>query len=224
MLSKPIPPWILYGGGLLAAVAGCVNAIGFVGIHHQALSHMSGSAAIFSAGLAVGDTPLAFHALLVLCFFFLGSVLSGIIIRQRALTLSPRYGVALLIESALLFGATYFLHHASNTGDYLAAMACGLQNAIATTYSGAIIRTTHITGIITDLGISVGNVLRRQRVDQRRTLLHLILVSGFIIGGFVGAFGYARFGFSTLLLPATLTGLAGAAYPLLRRYLLSPSP
>jgi uncharacterized membrane protein YoaK (UPF0700 family) len=44
-------------------------------------------------------------------------------------------------------------------------MACGLQNAMATGYSGAVIRTTHVTGIVTALGIAVGLAARRERVD-----------------------------------------------------------
>ncbi len=217
MLSKPIPGWILGGAGLLAMVAGCVNAVGFAGLHHQALSHMSGSAAILSTQLARGQASLAIHTLLVLVFFFTGCVLSGMIIRHRALHLGYRYGAALAVESALLFGAAYFLRHGSNAGDCLAAMACGLQNAMATTYSGAVIRTTHITGIITDLGITAGQALRNERVDLRRTGLHLILVSGFIGGGFLGALGYARFGFDALLVPAVVTGLASLGYSIYLR-------
>jgi uncharacterized membrane protein YoaK (UPF0700 family) len=212
MLSKPIPAWILGGAGLLATVAGCVNAVGFVGFHHQALSHMSGSAAILSTELARGEGALAVHTLLVLLCFFAGCVLSGMIIRHSALQLGSRYGVALAVESALLFGAAYFLRHGVDTGDCLAAMACGLQNAMATTYSGAVIRTTHITGIITDLGITAGQALRRERIDLRRTGLHLVLVAGFVGGGFLGALGYEKFGFDALLVPAAVTGIAGLGY------------
>ena len=218
MLSKPIPGWILAGGTVLASVAGCINAVGFVGVHHQALSHMSGSAAIFSTELARGQVGFAEHALVVLCFFFLGCMVSGMIIRQRTLQLGPHYGAALACESGLLFAATYFLRHDSNLGDYLAAMACGLQNAMATTYSGAVIRTTHITGMVTDLGISAGLVLRRERVDWRRTGLHLLLVGGFIVGGVLGAVAYLSLGFDALLFPAAVTGAAALGYPAYRQF------
>lgn len=212
MLSKPIPAWILLGGTLLAACAGCINAAGLIGLHHQALSHMSGTAAIFGAELARGQREAALHALWVLSFFFLGCVLSGVLVRNAVLHLGRRYGLALLCESALLFAATYLLLNGQAAGDLLAAMACGLQNAMATSYSGAIIRTTHITGIITDLGLAAGAALRRDPVDRRRAGLYALLALGFVGGSVLGGLGYVALGFRTLLFPAALTGITGLAY------------
>jgi uncharacterized membrane protein YoaK (UPF0700 family) len=97
-------------------------------------------------------------------------------------------------------------------GDCLAAMACGLQNAMATHYSGAVIRTTHVTGIITDLGIAVGLKLRGEPIEARRAGLLLVLLAGFFTGGILGSLGYTWIGFDTLLFPAVLTGVAGAGY------------
>ena len=71
MLSKPIPAWIKVGGFLLAAMAGCVNAVGFLGANHQALSHMSGPLTFLSNEIARGETELVlFPALLVIISFF----------------------------------------------------------------------------------------------------------------------------------------------------------
>ena len=58
-------------------------------------------------------------------------------------------------------------------GLLLASAACGLQNALATTYSGAIVRTTHVTGIFTDLGIMLGAIFRGQTLDYRKAKLFL---------------------------------------------------
>lgn len=212
MLTRPIPAWILIGGGLLAACAGCVNAAGLIGLHHQALSHMSGTAAIFGTELARGNRLAAEHALLVLTFFFLGCVLSGVMIRETTLQLGRRYGFALIAESLLLVTASYLLAHDQGAGDLLAAMACGLQNAMATNYSGAVIRTTHITGIITDLGLALGAALRRDRIDRRRTGLYLLLAGSFIVGSVAGGLGYLAWGFAILLVPAAVTGIAGCSY------------
>ncbi len=216
MLSKPIPAWILVGGTLLAACAGCVNAAGLIGLHHQALSHMSGTAAILGAELARGEMAAVRHALLVLSFFFLGCVFSGVLIHNSTLQLGRRYGIALVCESALLFAATWLLLRGQGAGDFLAAMACGLQNALATSYSGAVIRTTHITGIMTDLGLAAGAALRRDPVDRRRTGLYVLLALGFVGGSVLGGLGYVAIGFRTLLFPATLCGVTGLAYTIYR--------
>lgn len=212
MLSKPIPPWILLGGFVLTCSAGSINAVGFLGMHHQAISHMSGSVTVLSNELATGQFGLTFYALAVIGSFFFGSVLSSVIIRRSELRLGRRYGVALVIESVLLFAACRMLITGAYAGDCLAAMACGLQNAMATHYSGAVIRTTHMTGIITDLGIAVGLRLRGERIDGRRAGLYGVLLTGFFVGGILDSIGYVHIGFSTLLFPATLTGLAGASY------------
>lgn len=177
---------------------------------------MSGTATIFSTDLAANEGRTAVHALLVLFAFFAGASLSGFIIRQSALQAGRRYGVALTCESALLFAAAHFLRGGSNSGDYLAAAACGLQNALATTYSGAIIRTTHITGLITDLGIAVGHAGRRLHVDARLVLLQCVLVGGFVAGGILGALGFRVLGYDTLFLPATAIGIAGIGYSVTR--------
>lgn len=212
MLSKPIPSWILFGGFVLTCAAGSVNAVGFLGMHHQAISHMSGTVTVLSNELATGRFSLALYALGVIGSFFAGSVLSATIIRQEALKLGRRYGVALVIESALLLAACRMLMTGHRSGDCLAAMACGLQNAMATHYSGAIIRTTHMSGIITDLGITLGLKLTGGQVDMRRAGLYLVLFAGFFTGGILGSLGYIYMGFETLLFPAVLTGVAGCGY------------
>lgn len=199
-------------------IAGGINAVGFMGVHHQALSHMSGTATILSTDLSAGQFGPALHAGAVLVFFFLGCMLSGVIVRRSALQLGPRYGVALGLESLLLFGATACLHSGSNYGDYLAAMACGLQNALATTYSGAVIRTTHVTGIVTDLGLACGHLLRGEKVAARQITIHLVLLGGFLCGGIMGGIGYQHMGINALLFPAAVTGLTGISYALYRHF------
>lgn len=204
--------WILLGGFGLACMAGGINAVGFLGMHHQAISHMSGTVTVLSNELATGRFSLAVYAVVVVLSFFLGSVVSAVIIRESALKLGRRYGVVLAIESVLLFAACRMLMTGNYAGDCLAAMACGLQNAMATHYSGAVIRTTHMTGIITDIGIAVGLRLRGVPIDGRRIRLYFLLLAGFFTGGILGSLGYSRFGFAVLLVPATLAGVAGVGY------------
>jgi uncharacterized membrane protein YoaK (UPF0700 family) len=212
MLSKPVPIWIILGGAALAAVAGSINAVGFLEVQHQALSHLSGTVTNLGTEIARGDWGLAKHAFLIVIFFFFGCVLSGLIIRQSTLRAGRRYGVALTCEAGLLFAAAYFFRHGSAAGAYLATMACGLQNAMATSYSGAVIRTTHITGIVTDIGIAFGLAARRERVDWRRLRLYGVLLAGFLVGGVLGGLGFVRWSHDFLLFPATATAICGIGY------------
>lgn len=217
MLSKPTPLWILAGGFVLAGCAGIVNAVGFLGLHYQAMSHMSGTVTMLGVGIGGTHTTTMLHSAGVLAFFFLGASLSGLITGGSTLRLGPRYGAALTGVSLLLVGATWFLRHNSFTGYTLAAMACGLQNAMASSYSGAVVRTTHVTGIVTDLGIAVGLAARRERVDWRRMRLYMILLTGFFFGGISGTIGFNHIGYMTLLIPAAITGTAGVIYTFLRQ-------
>jgi uncharacterized membrane protein YoaK (UPF0700 family) len=212
VLTKPIPAWILGGGALLAASAGSINVVGFLSVQHQGISHVTGAVSILGLELAQTNWPGVAHTGAVVVSFFLGCVLSGLVIRHNTLRSGYPYGTALTLESALLCLATYFLSHGMVLGSYVAALACGLQNAMATTYSGAVIRTTHITGIVTDLGISLGQIARREPIDRRRMGLYLVLLISFFIGGVGGAVGFGFISYNILLVPAALTGIAGVSY------------
>jgi len=206
------PAWVYLGGLVLTVIAGAINAVGFLGAHHQALSHMTGSVTTIGMELVQARFNVALHAFLILGSFFAGCLLSGAIIRQAALKLGRRYGVVLSLESVALLLAVYFLRTGSHAGDYLAALGCGLQNAMVTSYSGATMRTTHMTGMVTDLGIACGHFLRGEHVDWYRFKLYGVLFSGFFAGGVIGTFGYGLFGYDTLLFPAVLSGIAGGGY------------
>lgn len=77
MFSKPTPLWIVLGGFGLACMAGGINAVGFLGMHHQAISHMSGTVTVLSNELATGRFSLAGYAVAVLLSFFLAAFLAG---------------------------------------------------------------------------------------------------------------------------------------------------
>jgi uncharacterized membrane protein YoaK (UPF0700 family) len=216
MSAKPTPLWITLGAVVLSLAAGYVNAIGFLGIHHHGLSHVTGQVTLVSIRLAEGDAADAYRGVTVGLWFFAGAVLSGVIIKRAELSLrGRRYGVAMMVEGALLALGTGLLVRGSDRGEYLAAMACGLQNAMATSYSGSVLRTTHMTGVVTDLGILVGHWLRREPLETKRLKLLAILFGGFLLGGVLGALASVRFGPWALAVPAGLMLTSGASFVLL---------
>lgn len=224
MLTKPVPVWIKVGGFTLAMMGGCINTVGLLSAQRRAVSHMSGTVSNIGIELASHEYALARTAVLIVVFFFLGCVLSGLIIRQSTLKAGRRYGGALVCEAFLLFMAAYLIGHGSERGLYIAAMACGLQNAMATSYSGAVIRTTHMTGVVTDLGIAIGLTARGLKADWRRMRLYLILLTGFLLGGTFGAWGFRDLGANTLFFPAALAGIVGTGYTVWRHFWPSTVP
>jgi len=213
MISK-LPRWVWFGSSVLAFIAGMINAVGLMGFQHQGITHLTGSTTSLGIAAATGHGAEVFHLCAVIGSFFTGCILGGYLIQDSTLKLGRQYGVALTIESLLLFAAVPFLVRTSNVGDYLASCACGLQNGMVSTYSAAVLRTTHVSGIFTDLGICIGHLLRGLPVDMRRVRLYAFLLGSFFGGSVAGAFGFAYLGYDTLYIPATLTGAVGLSYAL----------
>ena len=211
-MIRKLPRWIWAGAWLLAFVAGMINSVGLLGFKHQAVTHLTGTTSLLANSLAEWDLREALHLLSIIGSFLLGAIASGFIIRQSTLQLGRRYGVALFLESALLGVAVWFLSRHSPTGVCAASAACGLQNAMVSTYSGAVIRTTHVSGIFTDIGILLGHLLRGLEVDFLRIYLYLVIVSGFIGGGVAGAFAFHVLSYQSLWIPAAITATTALSY------------
>jgi uncharacterized membrane protein YoaK (UPF0700 family) len=201
MFTK-LPRWVEAGGFWLASVAGAVNAIGLLGFKHQAVSHLTGTSTLLGLSLANFDVSETAHLSLVLVSFVLGAALSGVIVQNATLRLGRSYSVALILEATLLLLAMIALQLGSVAGHFLASAACGLQNGMVSTYSGATVRTTHVSGLFTDLGTMLGARLRGHPLDTRKATLFLLLISGFILGGTVGAWSFAYLQFGALAIPA----------------------
>jgi len=207
-----LPKWVEYGAFLLALVAGSVNAVALLGFHHQAVSHLSGTATLIGSVLLNPSSSELLHLLGILLSFVLGSAISGMMLTGTSVKLGRFYDVLLLLEAILLALAMVMLLNGHTTGHYFASAACGLQNALATTYSGAVIRTTHLTGIFTDLGIMMGEFLRGKALDKRKALLFTIIVLGFILGGFLGSILFVKVGFFALGVPAGICFVLAIVY------------
>lgn len=200
-------------GMLLAFNAGAVNAGGFL-VLHMYTSHMTGFASQVADGLVLGNLTLLLNALGALLAFICGAAVSAVLVNWgRQHHLRSVYALPLLIEAALmlvfgLMGAITLTWHtpfAVPLTVLLLSFIMGLQNAVGTKSSGGKIRTTHMTGNITDLGIELGKMLywnRRGtpvaalvRHSRERLWLFTGLVGMFILGGLMGAAGFTYVGF-----------------------------
>jgi uncharacterized membrane protein YoaK (UPF0700 family) len=207
----------------LAFVAGAANAGGFLAVRHYT-SHMSGVVASMADNTALGSFSLVLLGLASVVSFFLGSFLTTLFVRwARARGLECEYAFPLLAEALLLLffglkGGSFAGGHAVAGLIMLLCFSMGLQNAIITKLSDAVIRTTHVTGMVTDIGIALGRIVsaRSKAADvavaaEFDTLWLLVsLVALFFTGGVAGAVGFRHVGFLFAVpLSAILLLLAG---------------
>jgi uncharacterized membrane protein YoaK (UPF0700 family) len=203
------------GGAGLAVVAGYVDAV-LVAVAGRTVTHVTGSVAALGAELTSQAWKAAGATLAVVAAFVLGACVCGLVIHGRSLRLGRRYGLVLLMEGGLLAAAALAADISLLAAASLAAMAAGLQNAMASTYMGLIVRTTHMTGIATDLGFLLGARLRGQKVEPWRFALFVLLLAGFLVGVVLGAAMAVRFGAGALWPAAGLVAIAGGGYYLWR--------
>ncbi len=215
MISK-LPRWAWPGAWALAFVAGIVNVVGILGFDHHPITHLTGTTSLLGEAVSRLDGPAAGHLLALMGSFLAGTVFCAWFVGDRPLRLGRRYGVALLIESGLLCGCVPLLWRENLAGVYAAAFAVGLQNALVSTYNGAVVRTTHVSGMFTDLGIFLGHTLRGLPTDRRRRRLCLLVITGFLGGGIAGAAMFRAMGYAALFVPGALTALAAGANVVLR--------
>lgn len=201
-------------GASLAFVAGATNAGGFLAVG-QYTSHMTGIVSALADDLAFARARVALAALGSVLAFVTGAMTTAVTVNwARRHDLQSRFAVPLLLEAALLlcFGllgqmlAQYTMMVAPLTVLTLCFLM-GLQNAVITKISGAVIRTTHVTGLLTDVGIELGRLLYMNRADlgepvrgnRERLFVHLALLVSFLGGGIMGALGFRAFGYVATL-------------------------
>ncbi|ODU53660.1 MAG: hypothetical protein ABT04_04350 [Granulicella sp. SCN 62-9] len=213
---------------VLAFIAGGTDAGGYLAVRHYT-SHMSGVLSSMADDLALGEISLLMAGFTAMLAFLTGAACTAMLVNWgRRRRLRSEYAFPLLLESALLvafsvMGASlghprwFFLSLVT----LLLCFTMGLQNAIITKISHAEIRTTHVTGIVTDIGIELGKLLYWNRSTRRpdgpmvlgdRKKLKLLssLIGMFFLGGLMGALGFRYVGFLSFLpLAAMLLILVG---------------
>ncbi|TZF91636.1 DUF1275 domain-containing transporter [Cognatilysobacter lacus] len=204
MISR-LPRWVWPVAWLLAFDAGAVNAVGLLGAAHQAVSHLTGTTTLLATAIADGDGLGIARFAGVALAFVAGAVAAGAVIPTNPLDLDQRQSALLAAVAVLLVLSLAAFESGSLAGLHLAAAACGLQNAMTTSFSGAVVRTSHVSGMFTDLGIALGHALRRAPVQPRRLLLCSVVIAGFFAGGLAAAALYARVGYGALWLPTGMT-------------------
>lgn len=202
----------------LAGVAGALNTAGFyaVGLYS---SNMTGNVSALADHLGIGDLAIAATYLALVATFISGAAVSTLLVNAgRRRRLAGIYAFSILAEAFLMAGlgcAELWLPQVGR-GPGLAfglSFLMGLQNAVVTRISNARVRTTHVTGMVTDIGIELGNLVDLTRrsgheeeiaLNRGKLRLHGQTVASFLAGGVVGVLAYRAFGAFLLFAAAAL--------------------
>lgn len=179
MPFQRLPNWIQLGAFLLALNAGMVNVLGLFTVLHQSVSHMTGNASLLAMSLVNWQPDHLLYLSLVLICYVIGSFYSGLILGNGNVALGRHYGFPLSLVAIFLFLTWLLIPYFPRYGLLWACVAMGVQNAMVSHYKGAIIRTTHLSGVLTDIGLALGYKARGLHVERRRIFLHLLIFSVF---------------------------------------------
>lgn len=207
---------------LLSFNGGAINAGGFLATG-RFVSHVTGFATLFGVDLSNKQFETAFGILSVPLFFLLGAFVAGLLIdRPIFLGKKPHFDWVMGLCSLALFlaaggGQVLLFGRFGSEGlqqNYvllvLLCLASGLQNAAITASSGRSVRTTHLTGLTTDLGLGLARLVsfefKRSKLapEVRANYLRIGSIVSFVIGSAVGAWFFVHLGYKGFVVPACL--------------------
>jgi uncharacterized membrane protein YoaK (UPF0700 family) len=209
---------------MMAFNGGCINAGGVLAAG-RFVSHVTGFATMFGINLAHGEFEAAAGILSVPVFFLMGAMIAGLLIDRRSyLGKKPQYEYVMLGSAFCLAGAACIgifnempafgqNFHLKQTYLLLVllCLASGLQNAAITSSSGNSVRTTHLTGIITDLGLGIARRLTVRGNDPRSikerhaNWLRIGTIISFAMGSAVAALLFMKIGYYGFIFPCCIS-------------------
>lgn len=207
---------------LLAFQGGCLNTGGFLAVH-RFVSHVTGFATLAGVAGAEMDWSTMFGMILVPIFFLMGVMISAWNVeRQRIRNATPRYSFifSIIFFNILLIAVLGTLGYLGEFGEplsyyrdyyllFLLSFTCGLQNAVISSASGAVIRTTHLTGPTTDFGIGLVRIWSNRKTPNKEemfaTWCRLGIYVSFVLGSLISAYLFIHFKFAGFYLPLGIT-------------------
>jgi len=209
---------------LLGLTAGFVNAEGFLGFS-VLTTNVTGHAALFAERVALQDWNTTQVIALWMFLFFAGAFFSSLVISLIGQNQQFSYLLPVIVEIIILLVTALYGHQYNGTllskeffaGSLLFAM--GLQNALVTVVSGAAVRTTHLTGTFTDLGIELAQLFRSEAKEKliikQKIKLHFSIIFFFMAGAVGGGYLFQRLSFYCFFAPVIILIFA-LTYDILR--------
>lgn len=214
---------MILAGCIMSFQAAFINVVSILktGI---TISHNTGTSS--KIGISIGNMDQ--NGLIIggglLLSFLAGGALIGFFIRKQIFDFNRKYGIFLMLESFVLFLFKYALDmQMPKLAVMLGSFACGVQNALLTNLSGAVVRTTHVTGMMTDTGLVIGNWIRLGSDFKETWRLKVLIpiVITFILGAAVSTVLFNMFDYQAILFAVFFIGLFGfliILWRLLRKY------
>lgn len=208
---------------LLSFVAGIVNVAGFLSVQ-RLTTNVTGHFAFLIDEVFKFNFLGGFIFFLYIFFFILGSFVSAFLVELiYKWNKNYVYVFPALFESILLFSIPVlgqFIVTAPDTIACLLLFAMGLQNSLVTNISKAVVRTTHLTGLFTDLGIELSQLFFYKEREQKKNLyssikLRLTIICFFFIGGITSGFLYSKLKLQVLTLAGAVL-IFGATFDYLK--------
>ncbi|QWT22022.1 DUF1275 domain-containing protein [Bacillus sp. NP157] len=203
------PRWIWLWVVLLPVVAGAVNVTALLFLQHGGITHLTGLTSEAAAAVGILDVRLVARAGLVIFLYCLGCAVSGYVYRL------PRWAPTVRASVLLAGEATLIAVAADSTLPPLSCLAClglamGVQNGLSTVLSGAVVRTSHLTGMFTDAAVALGQAAGGASWDRRRVVLCMAVISSFVMGGVLAGAGFRSAGLAVLWMPAAIAASTAA--------------
>lgn len=218
--ARHLPSWLLLSGS-----SGFVNGFAFLACQ-QFVTHVTGT--VTRAGLEMRDFGIAAEYVIVFASFVLGAAAAVVLVQARARKdapdrwLTPLFGVALILATVAVvghfggfdpIGATVASDPPPVLLLSLLAFASGLQNAAVASTTSMSVRTTHLTGPTTDIGMLLGAACVSAGPGRRPALAGAALRGGmvlsFMLGAFLAVVASAWAGYLALLVPTAFVLIAG---------------
>lgn len=197
----------------LSFIAGIVNIAGVLSVA-TLTTNVTGHFAFFAEEIVLKNYSKAITILIYIFFFLFGAFTSNFLVEIASLK-KPRIAHAfpMLLEVFILVFVGVSLDFNPNYIAYLLLFAMGLQNALVTNISQSVVRTTHLTGLFTDLGIELSQLFfYKKEVELKRLTrnisLRLSIIIFFFIGCVLGGLLYETYKLKILILAAITLLLA----------------
>lgn len=208
----------------MAFQAGLLNVGGFLAAR-TFVSHVTGYATLASVEMELGNLAHFIGLILMPTSFLLGAMVSGMLVDLKIkLKEKPKYYLVFGLLLALCLSVTlagqggFFGPFGQTSGSLqsygllaLLCLICGIQNGAVTLVSRSIVRTTHLTGITTDLGIGLIRVFNRKQINEvndegKANLMRVGIIVFFMFGSLIGVPLFQRYEYQAFFLPCLISG------------------